>query len=104
MGRTNARGLGKGPVPVRGSEPTGLWVPARAVLALLLALVAELLRVCSHMGGTDRRLSKRQVQEAGLAVRVLVAAAARHVDLVLMAGTDEQGFGGPGNRSRKYIQ
>ena len=41
MGRTNARGLGKGSVPVRGSEPTGLWVPARAVLALLLALVAE---------------------------------------------------------------
>ena len=41
IGRTNARGLGKGPVPGRGSEPTGLWVPARAVLALLLALVVE---------------------------------------------------------------
>ena len=39
-GRTTACGLGKRPVPVRRLEPTGLWVPARAVLALLLALVA----------------------------------------------------------------
>ena len=34
--RTRARGSGKGPVPARGSAPTGLWVPAWAVLALLL--------------------------------------------------------------------
>ena len=34
-------GLGIGPVPVRGSAPTGLRVPARAVLALLLAVVDE---------------------------------------------------------------
>ena len=40
MGRTTARGLGKRPVSVRRLEPIGLWVPARAVLALLLALVA----------------------------------------------------------------
>ena len=33
MRRTNARGLGKGPVPIRGSAPTRLWVPTRAVLA-----------------------------------------------------------------------
>ena len=31
----------KEPVPVRGSAPTRLWVPARAVLALLLPVVAE---------------------------------------------------------------
>ena len=41
MGRTRARGLGKGPVPARGTAPTGVWVPARAVLALLLYVVTE---------------------------------------------------------------
>ena len=41
MGRTNARGLGEGPVPARGLELTGLCVPARAVLALLLQVGAE---------------------------------------------------------------
>ena len=40
-GRTRARGIGKGPVPARGFASTGLWVPARAVLALPLPVVAE---------------------------------------------------------------
>ena len=40
-GRTRARGLGKGPVPARGSVSARLWVPARAVLALLLPVVAD---------------------------------------------------------------
>ena len=39
-GRTTALGLGKRPASVRRLEPIGLWVPARAVLALLLALRA----------------------------------------------------------------
>ena len=40
MGRITALGLGKRPVSVRRMETIGLWVPARAVLALLLALRA----------------------------------------------------------------
>ena len=40
MGRTTALGLGKRPASVRRMEPIGLWVPARAVLALLSALRA----------------------------------------------------------------
>ena len=36
FGKSSARGLGKGPVPARGSARTGLLVPAGAVLALLL--------------------------------------------------------------------
>ena len=36
-----ARSLGKGPVPARGSVSARLCVPARAVLALLLPVVAE---------------------------------------------------------------
>ena len=39
-GRINAFSLGKKPASVRRLEPTELWVPARAALALLLALEA----------------------------------------------------------------
>ena len=39
--RTRARGLGKRPLPARGSAPTRLWVPAITVLALLLQVVTE---------------------------------------------------------------
>ena len=39
-GRITAFGLGKRPASVRRLEPIELWVPARAVLALLLALEA----------------------------------------------------------------
>ena len=42
--------------------------------------------------------------KAGQAVRVQAVAAARHVDLVLMAGTDERSFGGPEDRSRRRSQ
>ena len=37
IGRITAFGLGKSPASVRRVEPVELWVPARAVLALLLA-------------------------------------------------------------------
>ena len=61
MGRTRARGLGKGPVPTRGTAPTGVWVPARAVLALLFWVVAErtgcvptwVVLTCSYGGVTE---------------------------------------------------
>ena len=39
-GKNNCPWFGERPMSVRRLEPIGLWVPARAVLALLLALVA----------------------------------------------------------------
>ena len=41
MGRTTGRGFGKGPRPTRGSVRMAGWVPARAVLALLLSVADE---------------------------------------------------------------
>ena len=80
-------------------------------------------RVCSHKGGTDRRLlgmtgktvsrrtmCSKQVRVScklgrrGWLLEVLAVAAAMHVNLALVAGTDEQSFGGPEDRSSKYSQ
>ena len=119
MGRITAFGLGKRPASVRRLEPIELWVPARAVLALLLALEAVRTRVCSHTSGTDGRLLGMATRAAnvgeqmrissklrgeGLAVRVQAVAEEKHVDPALLAETDEQGFGGPKDCSSKYSQ
>ena len=56
MGRTNARGLGKGPVPVRGSEPTRIVGSRKGGTGTPFGAGSCAYRVCSHLSGTDRRL------------------------------------------------
>ena len=74
IGTTRARGLGKGPVPARGSAPTGLWLPARAVLALLLYVVAGrmgcvptwVVLTCGCRGVTEIDVHRRGLTGAAL--------------------------------------
>ena len=73
-------GEGRPAYQYEGSEPTGLWVPARAVLALLLALSNCVNRVCSHMSGTDRRLLGMARRAANVGEQVRISSKLRRRD------------------------